>query len=136
MSMVLHPEQSNWIQRTIDELRADTPGDWPRRVCKDMLNGLPLASNLIFMWAIRSDGAIVCLDHEAFGWRWEIETDPVVVYAVLLRGALCYPELQALVPAQPSNARRCNTCKGTGLEDPEGHVCCLGCSGLGWYRID
>ena len=132
----LLPEHAHWIQRRIDELRADTLGDWPRRVCKEQLNALPLAGNSIYIWALRPDGSVVCLDHEAFALPWEVETDPVVVYAVLLQGAHRYPELQALVPSPPPGARRCGSCEGTGAEGRDGHsVSCLSCRGLGWYRV-
>jgi hypothetical protein len=133
----LVPEHARWIQRCIDELRVDSAGDWPLRICKEQLNALPLAGNSIYIWALRPDGSVVCLDHEAFALPWEVETNPVVIYAVLLQGVDRYPELQALVPPQPLAACRCGACAGTGAQDREGHsVSCLSCNGLGWYRMD
>lgn len=132
MSTLL-PGHTRWIQCRIDELRADGLGDWPLRRCKE-LNALPLVGNSVFIWGLRPDGTVVCVDHEALGLPWEVETDQVVIYAVQLEGARIYPELQVLVPVQPQEVRRCGACGGTGAQDPEGHVSCLGCSGLGWYR--
>ena len=132
---VLLAEQSQWIQSSIDAMRVDDPGHWPSRVCKERLNALPLAGNSIYLWALRPDGSLVCFDHEAFGWHSEVEADPVVIYAVMLQGAQKYPELCSLIPEIPSDARRCDSCDGTGIVERDGRtVSCLGCNGLGWYK--
>lgn len=128
-------EQQHWIQVRINELRCDSEGQWPLRVCKEELNALPVTGNSVYLWALRPDGTVVCLDHEAFSHPHEVETDPVVIYAVLSLAARAYPELQGLVPPQPLQARRCGACGGTGASDGvDAHVACLVCRGLGWYQ--
>ncbi len=128
------PELAARIQRRIDELEPASPGDWPVRVCKEELNSLPLHSNSIYIWAIRPDGTVLCMDYEAFAHPTEPETNALALYAVMVHGARRYPELQEVVPAPPAGARPCGTCGGTGRDGEEAgaHGSCLGCSGLGW----
>ena len=125
------------IQRHIDDLavRAAQAGNWPTRVSKDELNALPLHANSIYMWSLRPDGVVLCMDHESFGHATEPETDPVMIYAVLLHGATTYPDLVSLVPDRPAAAKPCNSCNATGMVKRESETIegCLGCSGLGWY---
>lgn len=91
-------ELSAFIQRKIDEIKAESLGEWIWRVCKEELNVLPIQSNLIYVWAIQPDGTVICLDHEAFGHPSETETDENVIYAAILNGADTYPELRELLP--------------------------------------
>jgi hypothetical protein len=131
------PQLAARILTWIDELRADSRGEWPIRVCKEELNALPLHGNLIYLWAIRADGTLLCMDHEAFAHPTEPETDPLTRYAVLLHGARKYSELQELIPPPPEGARPCGICGGTGLQEQEAagqlyETSCGGCSGLGW----
>jgi hypothetical protein len=128
------PELAARIQQLIGELEPKTFGDWPLRVCRDDLNALPLRGNRIFLWALRPDGAVICMDHEAYGHPTEPETDPLILYAVLFQAARRHPELQELVPPRPETARPCDSCGGMGWTDrPDGSgECCMGCNGLGW----
>ena len=128
------PELAAHIQRWIDELQPDPLRGWPVRVCKEELNALPLHSTLIYLWAIRPDGAVLCMDHEAFGHPTEPETNPLVRYAVILQGARAYPELQALAPARPAGAQPCDDCQGTGAlaQGEAAPTPCFRCRGLGW----
>jgi hypothetical protein len=130
----LPPDVSRHIQRRIDALEVGDPRAWPTRVCKEM-NALPLHGNQIYLWALRPDGAVLCLDHEAFSLPVEPETDPLILYAVLVKGAETYPELQTLVPPPPPGARLCEACGGTGRGDHHEPPTwgCLTCGGLGCH---
>jgi hypothetical protein len=128
------PELAARIQNWISELKAESLGAWPVRVCRDELNALPVLSNLIYIWALRPDGTVLCLDHESFSHHTEPETDPLILYAAFVCGAKEYPELQELVPPPPAGTRLCGSCGGTGLQTQEGiaMISCYGCRGLGW----
>jgi hypothetical protein len=109
-------EAAAMIQQRIDELRPVapggwTPGEWPRRVCKEELNALPVDAEAPFLWAA----------------VW-------VLYAVLARRAQVYPEIQELVPARPAEARRCDACGGTGTAagGSGSRPACRVCRSLGW----
>src|SRR5688500_19334304 len=101
------PELGRQIQARIDALETSDPRAWPVRVCKQEMNALPLHGNQIYLWALRPDGAVLCLDHESASHAVHDETDPLTVYAVLVKGAEEHPELRALVPAPPAGARLC-----------------------------
>jgi len=98
------------------------------RVCKEELNALPLHGNIIYLWAIRPDGTVLCMDHEKFNHPTEPETDPLILYAVLVNGARTYPGLQALVPPRPAGAQPCDLCQG---QNTTAH--CFKCRSLGWF---
>ena len=130
------PDLAVRIQRRIDDLQPpDSLGHWPTRVCKQELNALPLHGNWVYLWALQPDGTVLCMDHEALTHPTEPETDPLVIYAVLVQGSRSYPELQELVPARPEGARPCSACEATGMVKSglEAYDSCLGCRGLGWY---
>lgn len=127
------PELTNRIQHLIDELQPpDTLQYWPNYVCKHELNALILHGNWNHIWALQPDGTLLCMDYEEFGHPTEPETDPLVLYAVLVHGARCYPELQELAPSRPEGARPCSKCGATGMEKGEAWKWCLSCNGLGW----
>jgi hypothetical protein len=133
--MVVSAAISARIQSLIDELQpGDSLGQWLTRVCKDELNALPLRGNRIYLWALRPDGTVLRMDHEAFNHPAEPETDPLVLHAVLTHGARTHPDLQDLVPARPDGARPCRSCEGSGMVacKQDGYDSCLGCNGLGW----
>jgi len=129
------PEISRQIQQRIDALDTNGIGRWTLRVCKEELNALPLHGNQVYLWAVRPDGEVLCVDHEAFAHPAEPERDALTLHAVLWQGARKYPELRALLPPPPDGARECEACGGTGRGD--GHTPptpgCLRCDGLGWY---
>lgn len=129
------PEISRQIQQRIDALETDGIGRWPVRACKEELNALPLHGNQVYLWAVRPDSEVLCVDHEAFARPAEPERDPLTVYAVLWQGARAYPELRALLPPPPDGARECDACGGTGRGDRQSVPTpgCLRCDGLGWY---
>ena len=125
------------IQRRIDEIPTEEGwafNEWTVRKCKG-LNALPLHHNMLYMWAIKPDETVLCID--LIDLPIDIETDPLTLYAVLAQGSQKYPELQELVPIPSEDTRKCNTCEGTGRVEPaEGEsyyaACCSGCRGLGW----
>lgn len=125
------------IQHYIDALRPTTLGEWPIRVCKEELNSLPLHSSYLYIWAIRPDGTLLRLDHEAFGHPVEPETDALTRFAVIAIGARQYPELGALILSPPDGVQRCHFCNATGFVADEtlGNALCARCEGLGWTRI-
>lgn len=126
-------ELSRLIQRRIDALAVEDRRTWPVRVCREELNALPLLGNQIYLWALRADGAVLCLDHEASSLAADEETDPLTRFAVLHHGAAKYPELRALVPPPPAGARPCDACAGSGMAAAgERAGDCPGCHGLGW----
>lgn len=136
------PELSAEIQRQIDAMQPIDGvewqlGEWPNRVCKEELGALPLWADLIFTWALRPDGTVLCMDRDSLFHPTEPETDPLVLFAVLEQAARMIPELRPLVPDAPTGTRACTRCGGHGhLEEGTGQavqtVFCWGCNGLGW----
>ncbi len=132
--LIPSPDLATHIQRRIDDLHPKSLGEWPMRVCKEDLNALPLQGNIIYLWAIRPDGSVLCMDHESLNHPTELETDPLVIYAVLVEGARTYPELQALVPPRPVGAQPCDLCQTDTPLRAEGAIThCFKCRGLGWF---
>ncbi len=113
------------IQARIDTLRADATGEWPIRILKESANALPAHANALHVWALRTDGGVLRMDHEALGHPIEPETDPLTRFAVIAQCALRYPELADMIPQPPASARPCAACLARG----EG---CGACGGLGW----
>lgn len=122
------------LQRLIDALQTEGEGNWLIRLCRERHNALPLVGNDIYLWALRPDGVVLCIDHEAFSVPAEEETDPVKRFAAIVQGGRNHPELRPLIPEQPPDARLCRSCAGTGLHpEADGRVrSCYGCGGLGW----
>ena len=125
----LSAELATMIQNRIAELNPKGLGDGLIETCKERLNALPLHGNQVYLWVIRPDGILLCLDHGAFNYPSEPD-NPLTIYAVLLHGAAIYPELRILIPPCPPLARLCNECRGTGMQNTV--TFCLGCRGLGW----
>ncbi|HET7228373.1 MAG TPA: hypothetical protein VFJ16_00080 [Longimicrobium sp.] len=131
----ISPELSRRIQERIDALETADPRAWPVRVCKEEMNALPLHGNQIYLWAVRADGVVLCLDHESFAHHVEAERDPITLHAVLARGARLYPELKPLIPPPPEGLVECAACGGTGNGQRQTvpTANCLRCDGLGWH---
>jgi len=127
------PELAERIQRHLIDLPSQL-GAWPVSLSKKKLNALPLHGNQIYLWSLRPDGVVLCLDHESASLPvWE-ESDPLTLYAVLVHGAQKYPELQELVPPRPLGVRQCEPCSGTGvIGGAETASGCMRCRGLGWH---
>jgi hypothetical protein len=130
------PEVEAFIQRHIDEMQTEGLQNWLWRVCKE-LNALPIHGTILYLWALRPDGLVLCIDHEAFNHPTEPETDPRRLYAALHRGARIYPELRELVGPAPAETRPCPACGGSGsTEAAPGEAArgvCDRCDGLGWF---
>lgn len=123
------------IQEWIAALPTDGLSNWVLNVCKEE-QMLPLHSTSIYIWALRPDGRVLCMDHEAFSHPIDEETDPHKLYAVLNQGARDYPELIELIPQAPSGMHQCEGCAGVGwLKPPEATFAdaCIRCDGMGWY---
>lgn len=118
------------LAERIRGLIAEEPDRWPTRHATRVLGALPLHSTLIYLWAIRPDGEILCIDHEAFALPHEPETDPLARFAVMVQGARRHPELAVLIPRPPRHAEACEPCLGLGY--PADGNYCTGCNGLGW----
>ncbi|HYJ80032.1 MAG TPA: HEAT repeat domain-containing protein [Longimicrobiaceae bacterium] len=125
------PELSARIQGWVDELDPAPGGGWPIRVCKEELNALPVHSSIIYIWALRPDGTVLCMDHESFGHPTEPETERLAVFAALVHGARHHPELRELIPPPPAGAQPCDTCDGNGWRADGSH--CFSCQALGWW---
>jgi hypothetical protein len=111
-------------------LDAWQPADWVGRACKER-GGLPLGGNQIYIWALRPDGEILCIDHESFSHATEPETDPLTRFAMMVQGARRHPELSDAIPRPPVNARPCAPCSGTGAR-PGQESGCMSCGARGW----
>jgi hypothetical protein len=130
----ISPELAERIQRHLTDL-PEGFGAWPVRLSKKKLNALPLHGDEIYLWALRPDGVVVCLDHESASLPvWE-ESDPLTLFAVLVQGAKKYPELQELV-RRPEGVQQCDPCSGTGvISEATTASGCMRCRGLGWHMI-
>jgi HEAT repeat protein len=129
-------ELSARIQERVDEIQATEPGAWPHRVCKEEFNAVLLFGTQLDMWCLQPDGTLLCWDTDSFSHEGHPETRPRYHFAVMLRGAMEYPELTSLIPKRPDNVRLCDHCKGRGwystAESPK--VSCLVCDYLGWME--
>jgi hypothetical protein len=132
----ISPEFGRRIQQRIDALDAADPRAWPVRVCKEEMNALPLHGNQIYLWALRPDGVVLCLDHESASHHVEEECDPLTLFAVLVQGAKKYPELRQIVPPPPPGTQQCEACGGTGSGESWNPPAwgCPRCGGLGWSK--
>jgi hypothetical protein len=125
------PHLAERVQRRIDALETDGITRSVARACKEELNALPVAGNQVYLWALRADGTVFCMDHEAFTRPVEEERDPVKVYAAHAQAARQHPELAEIVPPLPNGVEPCPDCGATGY-DAERKAACWGCDGLGW----
>lgn len=128
MSLV-PPHVSRAIQRRIDEIEDDSPGGWVGRACRHELNALPALANQVYVWALRPNGTVVCMDHESFSRSVEEVADPLQVHAVWQGAARRYPELREGAPAPPDGVSACDACGATGWTEG-----CAACEGMGWRR--
>ena len=98
------------------------------------LGVLPLWVDWTVFLAVRPDGELVTLDHEAAEPSPRPETDLTFVAIALVEGAARYPELSHFLPTRPAGRAACATCDGKGtLSMSRGSVVlhCV-CGGLGW----
>src|SRR5688572_23372604 len=98
------------------------------------LGVLPLWVDWTVFLAIRSDGEVLMVDHEAAEPNPRPANDLTFVGIALVEGAARYPELAHFLPARPLGRAACATCGGVGtLSMSRGSVVlhCV-CGGLGW----
>ena len=130
------PELAALIRRWVDELPTEGMRDMVGRLCKRN-DAIPLVSNSIYLWALRADGQVLCVDHESSAQSAEPETNPRLAYAALLQGARRHPELEELVPLGRAGLQECAGCGGKGWTEakpPEkGTISCHWCYGMGWH---
>jgi hypothetical protein len=122
------------IQTRIRALTPDSPHGYGSRLCRDDLNALPIHTAHLYLWSVRPAGTILCSDFDKFAIPTEEETDPVNRFAVMVHGAMLYPELADLIPNPPRLIYLCH-CRGRGwLPEEGGTVECSFCRGMGWFH--
>ncbi|HEX8673960.1 MAG TPA: hypothetical protein VF710_18830, partial [Longimicrobium sp.] len=124
------------IQSLIDELAPPPSGLGLQRLCREW-NVLPLHSNSIYLWALRPDGVVFCIDHESFRQDGEPETDPHALYSAFVHGAQTHLELRELIPDPPRDIVKCQRCDGRGWTREPGEpysTGCLRCAATGWHQ--
>ena len=135
--VALSPELYARIRRWIDELPTEGMQNWKERLCKEN-DALPLHCTQIYLWALRSDGHVLSIDHESFARRAEPENNALTAYAALAQGARKYPELTELLAHNPEGMVECERCGGKGWTEAEspaaGTNFCHWCDGMGWHK--
>jgi hypothetical protein len=130
------PNLAARIRQWVDELPVEGMQNWVGRICRQH-DSIPLHSTQIYLWTLRTDGQVLCIDHESFARRAEPETDPVLAYAALAQGARDYPELSELLAHNPAVLHKCEVCGGTGWTQAKlpakGTDHCFSCQGMGWH---
>jgi hypothetical protein len=130
------PELAARIRRWVDELPVEGGQHWVGRLCK-VHDSIPLHCTQIYLWTLRTDGQVLCIDHESFARRAEPETNPVTAYAALAQGARAYPDLSELLTHNPAGVRQCEVCGGAGWTQAQppakGTVNCNRCESMGWH---
>ncbi len=130
------PDLAARIRRWIEELPAEGMQHWIGRLCKEH-DSIPLHCTEIYLWTLRTDGQVLCIDHESFARRAEPEINPVLAYAALAQGALAYPDLSDLLTHNPAGVRQCEVCGGAGWTQAQppakGTDTCHWCEGMGWH---
>jgi hypothetical protein len=130
------PELAARIRRWVDELPPEGVQQWVAGLCK-VHDSIPLHCTQIYLWTLRTDGQVLCIDHESFARRAEPETNPVTAYAALAQGARAYPELGELLWYNPAEVIQCDVCGGAGWTQAQppvkGTNSCHWCDGMGWH---
>jgi hypothetical protein len=91
------PELAALLRRWIDELPMGSPGNYISRLCKKN-DAIPLDATQIYLWVLRTDGQVLCIDHESSAQRAEPEENAEVAYGMIEVGAKTHPELLELLP--------------------------------------
>jgi hypothetical protein len=130
------PELAARIGQWVDELPTKGRPDWLVRLCQQN-KSVPLKSTQFYLWVLRADGQVLCIDRDSGPQKAEPESDPRTAYAVLARGARVYPEIGELLPPDMGGLRQCERCGGEGgtpaPPPSKGTDSCLRCNGMGWY---
>lgn len=91
------PELAALLRRWVDELATGGPLNRLHRLCMEN-DAILLDGNQLDLWALRTDGQVLCIDHESFAGRAEPEGDAEVAYGMIEVGARKHPELLELLP--------------------------------------
>ena len=136
MSELISPELKTQIksrQQSLVSNSSPLPLELQRLTSE--IDALPVYWDMGGVLALRPSGEVIM-------FSWDEPTDLQTVHDAVIRNLALfqaskrYPELQALAPSRPPDARECSYCKGTGypsaLENSgiENVVC--HCGGLGW----
>jgi hypothetical protein len=131
------PEMSARIQQLIDALPRGSGivnAAYARRY-KEELNALPLYWRSLYLWAIRPDGVVLCVDYEPFRRPVEPEENLGNICTALFHGVRKYPDLQELFESvRPEGFQLCDECGGTGLKERGDGTddYCWACDVRGW----
>ncbi|HJQ35187.1 MAG TPA: hypothetical protein VJ866_23755 [Pyrinomonadaceae bacterium] len=94
------PELAALLRRWVDELPTEGwPGNYINRLCKEN-DAIPLDCTEIYLWALRTDGQVLCIDHESFAQRAEPEENAEIAYGRIAMVAKEHPELWELLPPE------------------------------------
>ena len=91
------PELAVLMRRWIDELPAEVLVNRIQRLCREN-DAIPLDANQFEVWALRTDGQVLYIDHDSFAQRAEPVEDAGTVYDKIELGMKKYPELLELLP--------------------------------------
>lgn len=133
--MPISPTLTEQIKARIREFTAETtPDPNGMRQIAEEFSVLPLFPDLGGCYAICLNGEIISVgwdDHRDV----QVENEPRVLRTILFQGSKRYPELEALLPPKPVDARICHICNGTGIFVIAGiattTIVCH-CGGYGW----
>jgi len=93
------PELAALLRKWVDELPPVGSGSMIERLCKEN-DAIPLHCNVVYLYALRTDGQVLCIDHESFAQRAEPEENADVAYGKIAIGAETHPELLELIPPE------------------------------------
>jgi hypothetical protein len=85
------------LRRWVEELPTEDLGNMINRLCKEN-DAIPLDCTEIYLWVLRTDGQVLCIDHESAARRAEPEEDADVAYGMIEVGTRTHPELLELLP--------------------------------------
>jgi hypothetical protein len=91
-----HTRQGYTVRRWVEELPTE---GMINRLCKEN-DAIRLDCSEIYLWVLRTDGQVLCIDHESFAQRAEPEVDAEVAYGRIQVGAREHPELLELLPPE------------------------------------
>jgi hypothetical protein len=91
------PELAVLMRRWIDELPSEVLVNRVQRLCKEN-DAIPLDANQFEVWALRTDGQVLYIEHDSSAQRAEPVEDAEVAYGRIEVGMKKYPELLELLP--------------------------------------
>jgi hypothetical protein len=85
------------MRRWIDELPAEALVNRLQRLCKEN-DAILLDANEFELWALRTDGQVIYIEHDSIAQRAEPETNADTAYEKIALATRKYPELRELLP--------------------------------------